>query len=68
MAVILRTTETMDTVGDFAGITEGHDSLASMVVYQLFGTWAGTVTFQATIDNSNYTSVRAEDLSTGTLV
>ena len=67
MAVIRQTTETMDTVEDTAGVIEGHDNLASLVVYQLFGTWAGTVTFEGTIDNSTWASVRAEPLSTGTL-
>ncbi len=67
MAVIRRTTETMDTVEDTVGVTEGHDSFASLVVYQIFGTWMGTVTFEATIDNSTWVSVRAEPLTTGTL-
>lgn len=62
-----RVTETMDTVEDTAGVAEGHDSFASQVVYQIFGTWAGTVTFENTIDGSTWDSIRAEDLSTGTL-
>ena len=66
MAVIRRTTETMDTVEDTAGVTEGHDNFASQVVYQLFGTWEGTVTFEGTIDNSTWASVQAEPLATGT--
>ena len=67
MAVIRRTTETMDTVEDTVGVTEGHDSFASMVCYQVFGTWAGTLTFENTIDGTTWDSIRAEDLSTGTL-
>jgi hypothetical protein len=38
-----------------------------MVVYQIFGTWAGVVTFEGTIDGTNWVSVRAEPLTTGTL-
>jgi len=67
MAIIRRTTETMDTVEDVVGVTEGHDSLASQVVYQIFGTWAGTITFEGTIDGTTWATVRAEPLSTGTL-
>ena len=67
MAIKRRTTETMDTVEDTAGVTEGHDSFASLVVYQIFGTWAGTITFEGTIDGTTWASIRAEPLSTGTL-
>ena len=67
MAIKAKTTETMDTVEDTAGIAEGHDAFASQVVYQLFGTWTGVVTFEGTINNSDWASVRAEPLTTGTL-
>ena len=67
MAVRQKTTETMDTVEDTAGVAEGSDSFASQVTYQIFGTWAGTVTFEATIDGSTWASIRAEPLATGTL-
>ena len=66
MAVIRRTTETMDTVEDTAGVTEGHDNFASQVLYQIFGTWAGTITFEGTVDNSTWASIQAEPLATGT--
>ena len=67
MTVIRLTTEEMADVNDTAGVTEGHDSFASMVVYQLFGTWQGTVTFENTLNNTDWDSIRAENLSTGTL-
>lgn len=67
MAVRVRTLETMDTVEDTAGVAEGHDSLASQVVYQLFGAWAGVVTFEATLDKTNWYSTLADPLLTGTL-
>lgn len=57
----------MDTVEDTAGVAEGHDLLASQVVYQIFGSWTGTVTFEGTIDGSTWESIRAEPLDTGTL-
>ena len=67
MALNRRVTETMDTVEDTAGVAEGHDAFASMVVYQIFGTWAGTITFENTLNNTDWDSIRAENLSTGTL-
>lgn len=67
MALKRRVTEEMADVNDTAGVAEGHDAFASMVVYQIFGTWAGTITFEGTIDNSTWVSVRAEPLATGTL-
>ena len=66
MAVISRTTETMDTVEDTAGVVQVSDAFAGQVVYQIFGTWAGTITFEGTIDNSTWASVQAEPLATGT--
>lgn len=32
---------------------------------QLTGTWVGTVTFQATIDGTNWVSILATDIATG---
>ena len=66
MALKSKTTESMAAQGDTAGVAEAHDAFAGLVTYQLFGTWVGTVTFQGTIDNSNWYSVRAEPLATGT--
>ena len=67
MALNRRVTETMVDVNDTAGVAEGHDAFASMVVYQIFGTWAGTITFEGTIDNSTWVAIRAEPLTSGTL-
>ncbi len=59
--------ETMNTVEDTAGVAEGHDQFASQVNYQVFGTWTGVVTFEGTIDNTNWFSVMAEPLDTAVL-
>ncbi len=67
MAVRALTVETMDTVEDTAGVAQASDAFAGMVVYQLYGTWGGTVTFEGTLNNSDWDSIRAEPLDTGTL-
>jgi len=67
MSTQARSTETMDTVEDTAGIAQGSDAFASQVVYQIFGTWAGVVSFEGTVDNTTWAAVRAEPLATGTL-
>ena len=66
MPVQARRLETMDTVEDTAGIAQASDAFAGLVVYQLYGTWAGTVTFEGTINDSDWDSVQAEPLATGT--
>ena len=67
MAVTARRLETMDTVEDTAGVAQASDAFAGLVVYQLYGTWEGTVTFEGTIDDSTWASVQATPLATGTL-
>ena len=44
------TTETMASVNDTAGHTGSVQGFAGHVVYQIVGTWAGTVTFRASND------------------
>ena len=51
--------ETMDTVNDTAGTTGSSDDLASQMVYQLSGTWSGVVTFQCTLNGTDWVSVLA---------
>jgi len=36
------------------------------VVFQVVGTFSGTVTFQATVDGTNWIAVRATNMNTGT--
>ena len=56
-------------VGDAeAGHAQASDAFAGMVVYQITGTWSGTITWYATNDGgtTDY-AIRAEPLGTGTL-
>ena len=67
MALRSKTLETMAVQDETAGKAGAGDAFAGLVTYQLFGTWVGTVTFQGTIDATNWFSVRAEPLATGSL-
>lgn len=41
------------------------DAVACLVTFQLLGTWTGTVTFQGTVDGTNYVAIQATNLNTG---
>ena len=67
MATTALTLETMDTVEDTAGVAEGSNAYASQVVYQIYGTWSGTITFEATINGDDWIAVKVKPLDTGTM-
>lgn len=67
MATRALTLETMDTVEDTAGVVEGSNAYASQVAYQIYGTWSGVVTFEATVNGDDWIAVKVKPLDTGTL-
>ena len=52
-------TETLAAQTDTTSKIQTCDDLASQIVYQLASTWVGTVTFQCTLDGTNWLSVLA---------
>lgn len=51
--------------GDAMEVIEEQVGGLSVVGIQLTGTWSATVTFQASIDGTNYVSILAENVTTG---
>ncbi len=68
MASRVGTAETMGEANAEAGHAQAHDAFAGQVVYQILGTWSGTITWYATQDGGTTDfAIRAEQLGTGTL-
>lgn len=47
------------------GLGDGSDSVASTIAIQISGTFSATLTFQATVDGTNYVAILATDATAG---
>src|SRR4030042_1009832 len=59
VTVKLGSSESITAATGTAGKTDGSEHAASQVFYQLSGTWVGTITFQASLDGTNWQSILA---------
>ena len=67
MASRVGTAETMGAGDAEAGHSQASDAFAGQIVYQILGTWSGTITWYATQDGSTTDyAIQATPLGTGT--
>lgn len=60
-----RTTKVLDGATATGASTEMNCFNAGTMVFQVVGTFTATITFQASINGSNWVAVRAENLNDG---
>lgn len=57
---------TLGALNDAADLGNADAGLAGDITFQITGTFAATLTFEATVDGTNWVAVLATDLTAGT--